>query len=1148
MAKLPELPWGDAKLLTTEFGIDAFDWPNIDNWTQPTGSASGSETPHVLSELGDGLAAETGKGNHTTSFDPAAKQLDLVSEHQITPAWGSEGGLKPTGLTEATARLGIHLDSTLLDRLAAKASGLWHNVEKGHADSLLTSTTTIPEAVADIGTGSTRATVTTSSLLAASSNAIDPIFETRVASAGDDVEQKGSGAISTNTNDLELGYDSSTRQTVGIRFTGIDIPQGAIITSAYIQFQANEVKTGATSLLIKGEDGDDASAFTSVSFNVSSRATTDASAAWTPDPWTTVGAHGLAERSPDLSTIVQEIVNRSGWAALNDMAFIVTGTGTRTADSYEYSPTGAPLLHIEYLLPASGAPVAFNTPADADAAANQIAELAAAGVPTGITASATDPDAGSTVTYSLNDSRFAIDASSGVITRSATGTLDFETQPSINLTVTATSSDGGTANQVFTLAVLNSPEPVAFNSSPDANPAANQIGQNAAAGTAIGITAAATDPDAGSTVTYSIDDSRFAINASTGVITRSSTGTLNATSEPSIALTVTATSSDGSIDTHAFNVDVTANQLPVAFNAPPDANAAANQIAELAAAGASTGITASATDPDAGSTVTYSINDSRFTIDASSGVITRSTTGTLDFETQPSINLTVTATSSDGSTANRAFSLAVLNSPEPVAFNSSPDANPAANQIAELAAAGAPTGITASATDPDAGSTVTYSINDSRFAINSSSGVITRSATGALDFETQSSINLTVTATSSDGSTANRVFSLAVLNSPEPVAFNISADANPAGNQIAQDAAVGTAIGITAAATDPDAGSTVTYSIGDSRFAINASTGVITRSGTGTLNATSEPSVALTVTATSSDGSIDTHAFNVNIMAHQLPTSVTLAHTIATSLWSPPSPDPTDIVYISHLGTLLVADSEVEEMSIFTGKNVYQTTLSGNLVGTLTTVNFSDEPAGIAYNPANHHLFFADDTGTKSVYELNPGNDGLYNTPDDIVTSFRTSAFGSTDPESVAYDTKRGVLYVADGTTHNIYTVAPGQNGKFDGVASTGGDDIVTSFSASALGTPGDASIAYDPGNDLLYYIQSAKSVAMVTTTGDLLGTLDISSAHAKKPAGLALAPSSDDPTHHMSLYIVDRGVDNDTNPTENDGKIYEFHFNDWLV
>jgi hypothetical protein len=47
--------------------------------------------------------------------------------------------------------------------------------------------------------------------------------------------------------------------------------------------------------------------------------------------------------------------------------------------------------------------------------------------------------------------------------------LDFETQASINLTVTTTSSDASNTNQAFTLAVLNSPEPVAFNTPPDAD-------------------------------------------------------------------------------------------------------------------------------------------------------------------------------------------------------------------------------------------------------------------------------------------------------------------------------------------------------------------------------------------------------------------------------------------------------------------------------------------------------------------------------------------------------------------------------------------------------------------------------------------------------------------------------------------------------
>ncbi len=106
-------------------------------------------------------------------------------------------------------------------------------------------------------------------------------------------------------------------------------------------------------------------------------------------------------------------------------------------------------------------------------------------------------------------------------------------------------------------------------------------------------------------------------------------------------------------------------------------------------------------------------------------------------------------------------------------------------------------------------------------------------------------------------------------------------------------------------------------------------------------------------------------------------------------------------------------------------------------------------------------------------------------------------------------------------------------------MASTGGDDVVTSFSIGTLSN-GDPCVEYDPVHDLLYVVKSRTQVVMMSTTGQQLGTLDISAANARKVAGLALAPSSDD-ANQMSLYIVDRGVDNDSNPNENDGKLYEF-------
>jgi hypothetical protein len=171
----------------------------------------------------------------------------------------------------------------------------------------------------------------------------------RITSGLDDVEQRGS-SVSMASSDIELVNDGSATQVIGLRFTGIEIPKGATITNAYIQFTADEIGSTSAALVIRGNDVGDAAAFASTANNVSSRAVTDASAAWSPAAWTTVGQAGLAQRTTDLSAIVDEIVDRADWASGNDLAFIFRGSGTRTADAFEDSAVTAPLLHVEYLL------------------------------------------------------------------------------------------------------------------------------------------------------------------------------------------------------------------------------------------------------------------------------------------------------------------------------------------------------------------------------------------------------------------------------------------------------------------------------------------------------------------------------------------------------------------------------------------------------------------------------------------------------------------------------------------------------------------------------------------------------------------------------------------------------------------------------
>ncbi|MDN3719297.1 hypothetical protein QW131_08925 [Roseibium salinum] len=189
---------------------------------------------------------------------------------------------------------------------------------------------------------------------------------------------------------------------------------------------------------------------------------------------------------------------------------------------------------------------------DTDSSANTIAENAAAGTQVGITAQATDADVTDSVTYSVSDSRFTVNAN-GVVTVASGASFDAATEGSIDIAVTATSSDGSTSSQTFTVGV--SQEQAEVSSVTDSNIAANSVAENAAAGMQVGITATADDPNVADTVSYTVSDNRFTVDAD-GVVTVASGATFDYETEPTIDLTVTATSSDGSTAQEAFAISV----------------------------------------------------------------------------------------------------------------------------------------------------------------------------------------------------------------------------------------------------------------------------------------------------------------------------------------------------------------------------------------------------------------------------------------------------------------------------------------------------------------------------------------------------------------------------------------------------------------
>jgi hypothetical protein len=145
----------------------------------------------------------------------------------------------------------------------------------------------------------------------------------------DDVEQENDEVDSYFDDDLDAGWEGAPEDqnllTLGLRFIDITIPQGAIIDSAFVVFHAHEGKSSedVAMLTVVGEATDNAITFDEANFNddflLTDRPQTDAAVEWTvAEDWVIWQPY----KTSDIAPVIQEIVNRPGWAPGNAIALI----------------------------------------------------------------------------------------------------------------------------------------------------------------------------------------------------------------------------------------------------------------------------------------------------------------------------------------------------------------------------------------------------------------------------------------------------------------------------------------------------------------------------------------------------------------------------------------------------------------------------------------------------------------------------------------------------------------------------------------------------------------------------------------------------------------------------------------------------------
>ncbi len=133
---------------------------------------------------------------------------------------------------------------------------------------------------------------------------------------------------------------------VVLRFTGLDLPPGAKVRNARVQFTASEEGTGSLVVTIEG--------LVDAPQGITTVGPRTAAVTWAPAEWTEAGVAGAYQRTPDLSALLRRLLAEPGWS-LGDavtLVFTSTGEGSRTVAAFDEGQ--APRLIVEYRLEEEG--------------------------------------------------------------------------------------------------------------------------------------------------------------------------------------------------------------------------------------------------------------------------------------------------------------------------------------------------------------------------------------------------------------------------------------------------------------------------------------------------------------------------------------------------------------------------------------------------------------------------------------------------------------------------------------------------------------------------------------------------------------------------------------------------------------------------
>ncbi|MFQ5812824.1 MAG: carboxypeptidase regulatory-like domain-containing protein [Anaerolineae bacterium] len=179
-----------------------------------------------------------------------------------------------------------------------------------------------------------------------------------------DTYDGGNSAYSHTKNAMNVGH-AGTGGTfqgpvhTGFRFANVTVPSGSIIVTATLRLKNKTERSDAVHLKLAAHDADNGPTFADTAGGrpsgrtpTSAQVDWDISSAWQAEAW---------YESPDVASVVQEVVDRPGWEAGQALSIIVRDDGSdsgqrRRVYAYDSDPANAAQLVVSYRPPSSGTP------------------------------------------------------------------------------------------------------------------------------------------------------------------------------------------------------------------------------------------------------------------------------------------------------------------------------------------------------------------------------------------------------------------------------------------------------------------------------------------------------------------------------------------------------------------------------------------------------------------------------------------------------------------------------------------------------------------------------------------------------------------------------------------------------------------------